>query len=70
MNAPSFFLAALLFPFFSASAQTLVAGPAAQELSGRAPAATLPVSAGRVTYFGVVNSHDARHAQLRNCGRP
>lgn len=65
MNAPSFFLAAALsLPFFSASAQTLVATPAAQELSGSASAAVVPASAGSVTYFGVVNSHDARHEQF------
>lgn len=64
MNTPSFFLAALLLPFFSASAQTFVAGPAAQEITGSAPAATLPASPGSITYFGVVNSHDASHAQF------
>ncbi|RYY07056.1 MAG: hypothetical protein EOO36_24960 [Cytophagaceae bacterium] len=66
MNASSFaFAAALLLPFF-ASAQTLVAVPAAQELVGSYPAtaAARPASAGSVRYFGVVTSQDARHEQF------
>ena len=65
MNALSFALAAaLLLPIFNASAQTLVAVPDEQELTGFYPAsATRPASVGSVTYFGVVNSQDASHAQ-------
>ncbi|MGI4863697.1 MAG: hypothetical protein ACRYFZ_07205 [Janthinobacterium lividum] len=66
MNASSFALAAaLLLPFF-ASAQNFVAVPDEQELIGSyatAPA-TRPASAGSVTYFGVVTSQDASHAQF------
>lgn len=67
MNASSFLLAAALsFPILHASAQTLVAVPAAQELSGSRPAAPAarPATAGSVRYFGVVTSQDARHEQF------
>ena len=70
MNASSILLAAALFiPTLHASAQTLVAVPNEQELTGTyaAPAAAQP-TAPSITYFGVVNSQDARHeqyAQLR-----
>jgi hypothetical protein len=70
MNASSLFLAAaLFFPFFGASAQTLVAVPDEQELVGFYPAGaaarpTAPASAGSVSYFGVVTSQDACHEQF------
>jgi hypothetical protein len=56
------FAAALLFSSLGASAQDLALAPAAQELAGT----TAPSPAGTsrsITYFGVVNSPDAKHAQ-------
>jgi hypothetical protein len=63
MNASSLFFAAALFFSFGASAQTLVAVPDEQELVGSYSAAR-PASAGSVTYFGVVTSHDASNEQF------
>lgn len=61
MNASSFLLAAaFLFPTLHATAQSLVAVPDAQEAAGTSPAA----AARNITYFGVVSSQDARHAQF------
>ncbi|MGI4734760.1 MAG: hypothetical protein ACRYG7_06220 [Janthinobacterium lividum] len=67
MNAPAFLLAAaLLLPTLGAAAQTLEAGPGAPALPGAYPAPTpqLPASTSSLTYFGVVNSQDAGHAQF------
>jgi hypothetical protein len=59
---------ALLLPAASAFAQTFAfSAPEAnlQELAGCYPAASATApAAGSVTYFGVVNSHDAQHAQF------
>ncbi|MFD1872168.1 hypothetical protein [Hymenobacter bucti] len=71
MNASSILLAAALFlPTLRATAQTLVAVPDEQELTGvyAAPTAPAQPAAARLLYFGVVNSPDAQHeqyAQLR-----
>jgi hypothetical protein len=59
------FAAALLFSTLGATAQDLALVPATQELSNAKPSAT---AAPTITYFGVVNSQDAKHeqyAQLR-----
>ncbi|RYY21472.1 MAG: hypothetical protein EOO36_00650 [Cytophagaceae bacterium] len=64
MNASTFLLAAALsLPALRAAAQTLVAGPDAPAPGGAYLTAAQP-AAGPVTYFGVVNSQDARHAQF------
>jgi hypothetical protein len=59
---------ALLLPAASAFAQSFsFVAPAAdlQELAGCYPAAKAPAAAaGSVTYFGVVNTHDAGHEQF------
>jgi hypothetical protein len=66
MNASSLFFAAALFFSFGASAQNFIAVPDEQELVGSysAAQAARPASAGRVNYFGVVTSQDAKHEQF------
>ncbi len=68
--AALFFASALLLPAASAFAQSqpfAFVAPAAdlQELTGCYPAAQAATpAAGSVTYFGVVNTHDAAHEQF------